>query len=121
MSSNMYGFTCTVPGIGDRTCFIQVCYIGTGYDDNDTLYRLSWGDDKAEDLARYELDHRDWESKEFHTTVRIGVWGCYSNWIEEDETLAEDVNYTPPVPTEREILQMIANYQAWDIEYGWDT
>ena len=118
MSSNQYGFTCEVPWKG-RAYSVQVVYQGTGDDSEESRMRATenWETEDPIELARYELEHRgDWENP--HAVVRVSVWGCYGGWLAGDPS---EPTWSPPTPSEREILQALARGQVTDIEHGWDT
>lgn len=120
MSSNAYGFTCTVPWKG-RSYEVQVLYEGT-HDDSWESLNLATADWETEDpaaLAAHELEHRDWSKPSSWACSRIdaGLTGV-GGWLPDDPS---DPLWNPPQPTEREILQIIAAGQATDIEHGWDT
>lgn len=119
MSSNMYGFECEF-WWQDRLCHAQIVYVGTGYDDEETLSRATrdWETTDPVALAKYELEHRDW-SKPFHAEVRISTAHIYPGWLDTDPQ--HDPTWNPPVPTEKEVLQIIADRAALDIVHGWDT
>lgn len=119
MSSNMYGFTCDFWWQG-RLCHAQVVYVGTEGDNEESRERATagWETEDPVLLARYELEHRDW-SKRWYGDVRIGTAGIYSGWLDLDPS--GDPTWNPPVPTEREVIQIIAEGAALNIEHGWDT
>jgi hypothetical protein len=107
----MYGFSCVVTWRGHYT-EVQVVYNNTSEDDPDSLDRVvnGWKSTLVEDIARMELDARETSEKDVH----VDVWwkAC---WPKEGE---EDV---PDPPTDREILTMIAEGQATEVVFGWDT
>jgi len=120
MSSNMYGFECSIPWQG-RTYDVQVVYVGTVEDIPDSLERATedWESTDPADLAAYEIEHRDWTKPYPQGEVRITVWGVYGGWLPDDP--ASDPSWNPPQPTEREVLEIIASQKATDIHHGWDT
>jgi len=107
MSSHMYGFTCDFI-LHSQSYFAQIVYVGTRDDDEITRIQATqdWETYDPVKLAEYELKHRDW-SKKFHGEKRLMVWDVYG---ESDNK-----------PSEREILEVIASGQAFNIEHGWDT
>ena len=118
MSSNMYGFECSFTWKG-RWCTAQIVYRGT-YEDNP--YSLDyatydWESMDPVDLAKYELAHRNWDAK-YCEDVRIGTTSICAFRMEDDPP---DFSWSPPCPTEREVLQVIAEGGAEDLRYGWDT
>lgn len=117
MSSNMYGFTCTIPW-RDRSCFVQVVFVGTSEDEPDSYNEVAceWGTTDPVELAVYELQHRDWNNK--FDYKRISVAECYASYLDTDPS---NVDWSPPRPTEREIMELIAAGQAEDVDHGWDT
>ena len=119
MSSNMYGFTCNFMWEG-RWCFAQIVYEGTSEDSWETYERATadWETQDPVLLAKYELEHRDW-SKDMHNEVRISAHGVYPGWLDTDPP--NDPTWHPPQPAEREVLLIIADGAAVNIEHGWDT
>ena len=119
MSTNMYGFTCNFIW-KERRCFTQIVYSGTSEFVEDSLESVtdSWETQDPALLAKYELDHRDWSKKLFEG-VRIEVAGVYPGLLDTDPY--RDPNWKTPTPTEKEVLQIIANGEASDIAHGWDT
>jgi hypothetical protein len=119
MSSNMYGFTCEFWWNG-RLCHAQIVYVGTGYDDEETLIRATrgWETEDPVALAKYELEHRDW-SKPGYGEARLQTASIVAGWLETDPQ--HDPTWRPPTPNPREVLQIIADGAAMDIEHGWDT
>lgn len=118
MSSHMYGFTCTVEWEG-RSCFCQITYAGTDEENPSSLDLITelWDFCEPMALAQYELDHRDWVTKPYQD-CRIGVWDISVSYLPTDPN---DPLWSPPVPTEKQVLNAIATGKAYDIEYGWDT
>jgi len=118
MSSNMYGFEATFMW-EDRWCEARFVYKGTFEDDPYSLDYVTedWESTKPVDLARYELEHRDW-NKKYHADVRIGAFDIFSFRNDDDPT---DFSWRPPCPTEKEALQIIADGKAEEIREGWDT
>lgn len=119
MSSNMYGFTCSVQH-GARVFDVQIVYKGTRDDCEESLNRATadWDDMDPRALAKFELEHRDW-SKVFHGDVRIGVQDCWGGWLDTDPQ--NDPTWSPPRPTEREVVEAIASGHFDDVVHGWDT
>ena len=119
MSSNMYGFTCDFQWEG-RWVHAQIVYKGTSEDSWETYERATadWETQDPVLLAKYELEHRDW-SKQWHADVRIGTCGVYPGWLDTDPS--GDPKWCPPQPTEKEVLQIIADGGALNIVHGWDT
>jgi len=118
MSSNMYGFEATFMWEG-RWCHAQFVYKGTYEDDPWSLDYATkdWESTRPVDLARYELEHRDWDKK-YHADVRIGIYNIFSSYLDGDP---DDPCWSPPRPTEKETLQIIADGKAEEIREGWDT
>lgn len=117
MSSNQYGFECSFAWKG-RIYEAQIVYVGTSEDDpgSDDAVQADWESSDPRDLARYELDHRDWGN--IWGARRIEVWSTWGGWLEDDP---EDPSWSPPKPPEREVLEIIARGEATDIVHGWDT
>jgi len=118
MSSNMYGFTCDFTWEG-RSGSCQIVYVGTGDDDPDTLdfATRDWETTEPAELARYELKHRDFSNK-YYSAIRIECWVCYMCWNEDDPS---DISWKPPMPTEKQLLELIADEAVINIQHGWDT
>ena len=113
MSSNMFGFECAF-AIGDRWYLAQIVY--TGSDEMSNVIP-DWAEDDPVELAKWELDHRDWDKKPLDD-VRIGVCRVNGGWLLIDP---QDSIWSPPTPTEREILEIIAAGKAEVGFPGWDT
>lgn len=118
MSSNMYGFECEFWWEG-RHCSAQIVYKGTENDEESSREQATrdWETEDPVLLAKYELEHRDW-TKQWHADVRVGVHEVYPQWLDTDPS---DPTWSPPKPTEREVLQIIADGAAFGIVHGWDT
>ena len=118
MSSDQYGFTCDIIW-GRRTYSIQVVFLGTDESDPEGTGHIinGWGSIRPEDLAEYELNNRDWKDPYSYYT-RISVWQCVGGWLQEDTT---NPLWSPPQPTEREIMELLARGDYKSLNYGWDT
>jgi hypothetical protein len=118
MSSNMYGFEVNFVWEG-RDCQAQFVYNGTFENEPSSLDYATkdWESTNPIDLAKYELEHRDW-NKKYHADIRIGAYGIYSFCNDDDPS---DFDWIPPHPTEKEVLQIIADGKAKEIREGWDT
>lgn len=120
MSSNMYGFTCEFVWQG-RNGVALIAYEGTCKDDPKTLNRVTadWESADPGDLARYELQHRDWSLEPYaQKEVRICVFWLKMSWLEKDPC---EPLWKPPAPTEKEMFELIASGRVTNIQHGWDT
>jgi hypothetical protein len=127
VSSNMYGFTCTMTCTVDgstRDYFVQIVYVGTEGDSEDSRERATanWESEDPVELAKYEIAHRKWE-KRWCGEARLIVQGVYAHWTEEDTAAGRQHGpaWTPPVPPDRAVLDEIATGRARNVEHGWDT
>lgn len=116
----MYGFTCHFEW-EDRFYNCQVTYIGTDESDPESYDRVTadWDSEDPAALAQYELIHRDWDDQGYHTEVRICVWDMWAHWRPSDPNC--DPSWSPPMPTEQQVLQVLASGGGEVLEYGWDT
>lgn len=113
MSSNQYGFTCTIEWKG-RSYEAQIVYVGTDSSNYWTLDEVTvdWSSHRPEDLARYELD------REPDSPQRIDVWDKWGGYLPGDPS---DPSWNPPKPSDREVFEIISRGDAANIHHGWDT
>jgi hypothetical protein len=53
-----------------------------------------------------------------YSIARISVWACYGGWLPED---ADNPLWSPPQPTEKEVMEVLVAGEYRDVQYGWDT
>jgi len=113
----MYGFTCDFFWEG-RQGDCQIVYTDTWEYDPYSLGRVldQWETNDPIELAKYEIKHRDWSKPS--ESVRICVWSVIVYYLDTDPG---DHTFKPPTPTERELLELIANGEAQNFVHGWDT
>lgn len=116
MSSNSYGFECTIK-INNREYFVLVIFAYTHEDLNyDSLgaFESKHGTTDAIELAKLEIKNRQLNK---HNQI-LCVYNISGGWLKDDPN---DITFNPPVPSDDLILKLIAENKAEDIVYDWDT
>ena len=117
MSSNMYGFSIEFDWKG-RVGFAQIVFVGTYEDEPDSLYRVlkDFGTDDPVELAKYELTNRDFSTP--NSEKRLSVWHKFMYHLDNDPNYLE---WKPPIPSDKQLLEIIASNEFSDYIHGWDT